>query len=53
MYRMAYPFVGVPVFDILHHGYTTDVVSVKVSPAASNESTKEQWEARMNGQSHS
>lgn len=32
LYRMGYPFVGIPTSDILHHGYSTDVVSVKVDP---------------------
>ena len=30
LFRMGYRFVGVPVLDVLHHGYSTDVVSVKV-----------------------
>lgn len=32
IYRMGYPFVGVPVVEILNHGYSTDVVSVNVDP---------------------
>ena len=39
LYRMGYPFVGVPVSDILHHGYITDAISVKVKsvPVADRE----------------
>lgn len=33
IYRMGYPFVGVPVAEILHKGYSTDVVSIKVDPS--------------------
>jgi hypothetical protein len=40
LYRMAYPFVGVPVLDILHHEYSTDVVSVKVNPAPADREYK-------------
>lgn len=33
LFRMGYPFIGVPVDDILHHGYTADLVppGVKVT----------------------
>jgi hypothetical protein len=44
---MGYPFVGVPVLDILHHGYTTDVVSVRVRPARTDQvevtGTQQRW----------
>jgi len=36
LYRMGYPFVGVPIHDILHYGYHADLVSAKVSPKASD-----------------
>jgi len=31
LYRMGYPFVGVPVLDVFHHGYTSDVVATHAS----------------------
>lgn len=30
LFRMGYPFVGIPVAEIVHHGYSTNVVSVKI-----------------------
>ncbi len=30
LYRMGYPFVGIPVAEILQHGYSTNVVSVNL-----------------------
>lgn len=40
LFRMGYRFVGVPALDILHHGYTTDAVSVKVDAPSSDREYK-------------
>jgi hypothetical protein len=45
LYRMGYPFVGVPVLDILHHGYTTDLVSVNVDAPKSDR----EYKGRLHG----
>lgn len=34
LFRMGYPFIGVPVDEILHHGYTADLVPAGVKVTA-------------------